>query len=70
MALIQRLTALNNPAFFAHLRVLLDHFQADELDVELAEVDKMAIAEGRADVAAGSVESWEEFRKGFVRFAI
>jgi hypothetical protein len=68
--LIQRLLALNNPVFFAQLRTLLDQFYSEDQDDELTEADKIAIAEGRADVAAGRVESWEEFRKHFVRYEV
>ena len=67
-ALIQRLIALQNPAFFEQLRILLDQFQAPELENELTETDHQAIAEGREDVAAGRVERWEDFRKAFVQY--
>lgn len=68
--LVQRLMAVNNQAFFAQLRAMLDDFLAEEQNFELTESDKQAIAEGRADVAAGRVESLEEFRKHFAKYEI
>ena len=68
-ALIQRLIAVQKPAFFEQLRILLDQFQAPQLENELTEADHKAIAEGREDVAAGRVESWEDFRKFFAEIS-
>ncbi len=68
--LVQRLMAVNNQAFFAQLRAMLDDFLAEEQNFELTESDKQAIAEGRADVAAGRVVSLDEFRKHFAKYEV
>ncbi len=68
--LVQRLMAVNNQAFFAQLRTMLDEFLAEEQNFKLTEADKEAIAEGRADVAASRVESLDEFRKHFAKYEV
>ncbi len=68
--LVQRLMAVNNQAFFAQLRAMLDDFLAEEQNFKLTESDKQAIAEGRADVAAGRVVSLDEFRKHFAKYEV
>ena len=68
--LVQRLMAVDNHAFFAQLRTMLDEFLAEEQDFKLTDADRQAIAEGRADVAAGRLESLDEFRKQFAKYEV